>query len=94
MKEQTIYFQDHRGVIRSMSFEQYEKFRNGRSGESVKAEREDSGNTEPIPARESTTETNHQKPLRGVEKKAREKDTSITSFILPGTGTDNTGITV
>lgn len=92
MKEQTIYFQDHRGVIRSMSSEAYEKFRDGQSGESVKAERKDSGNTEPIPAREGTPETHHQKPIRGLEKKAREKDTSITYSITPGIITERTFI--
>ena len=60
MKEQTIYFQDHRGVIRSMSSVDYEKYR--------VSERPDqnSGNGVSPPGGEIVSET---PPVRGVEKR-------------------------
>ena len=60
MKEQTIYFQDHRGVIRSMSAVDYEKHRVSQRSN------ENSGNGVSSPGGEIASET---PPIRGVEKR-------------------------
>lgn len=61
MKEQTIYFQDHRGVIRSMSSEQYEELRAKEQSD------KDSRNGVSPPRGEVISEA-PPRPVRGVEE--------------------------